>query len=254
MPGPDVDLGRPRARTVYVAAWRMFREHPGTVVGAAALVLVPFAVIDAVGLLHVEIDGNATTGDVVTVVLTLVASTLSGLASIFYAGMLDHASAAWHRGETVPTASEIAARLPWWRLVLASILWFVAVAGGTLLFVVPGLVAIVLFSLTGPVLVREDLGAWAAMRRSAALVRRRPGLVILTAVLPFVGETYLSDLMAEILGHSLALEIVVEVLAALFLASFVGLLEVVTAHQLIVAEASAAGSGADPGDAPGDRS
>ena len=62
--------------------------------------------------------------------------------------------------------------------------------------------------------------------------------MILTAVLPFVGETYLSDLMAEIFGHSLALEVVVEVLAALFLASFVGLLEVVTAHQLIVAEVS----------------
>jgi len=130
MPGPDVDLGHPRARTVYAAAWRMFREHPGTVVGTAALVLVPFAVIDAVGLLHVEIDSSATTADIVTVALTLVASTLSGLASIFYAGMLDHASAAWHRGERVPHAREVATHLPWWRLVLASILWFVAVTVG----------------------------------------------------------------------------------------------------------------------------
>ena len=236
MPGTDVDTERPRARTVYAAAWRMFLDHPGTVIGTAAIVLVPFAVIDAVGLLHVEIDSRATTAKILVVVLTLIASTLSGLASIFYAGMLDHASAAWHRGESVPRPGEIAARLPWWRLVLASILWFVAVAGGTLFFVVPGLVAILLFSLTGPVLVREDLGAVGAMRRSAALVRRRPGLVILTAVLPFMGETYLSDAMAEIFGHSLALEVAVEVVAALFFASFVGLLEVVTTHQLIVAE------------------
>ena len=116
-------------------------------------------------------------------------------------------------------------------------LWFVAVAGGLALFVVPGLAALLLFSLTGPVLVREDLGAVAGMRRSAGLVRRRPGLVMLTVVIPFVAELYVADLAAELFGHSVVVELVVEVLASLFLASFVGLLEVVTAHQLVVTEA-----------------
>ena len=75
-----------------------------------------------------------------------------------------------------------------------------------------------------------------AMRRSAQLVWRRPGLVVLTAVLPFVFELSLADLAAEVFGHSLAIELVAETLATLFLASYVGLLEVVTAHQLIATE------------------
>jgi hypothetical protein len=236
MPGADVDLDRPRARTVYASAARLYRRHPATVIGTAAVVLVPFSVIEALGVLHVEVDSDVALVDALLVLVALVGSALGGLASIFYAGVLDHASAAWHRGESAPTASEIATNLPWGGLVLASVLWFVAVLGGLLLFVVPGLVALVLFSLAGPVLVREELSAVAAMRRSAALVRTRPGLVVLTAVLPFVGELYLDDLAALIFGHSLAVELVVEVLASLFLASFVGLLEVVTTHALIAAE------------------
>jgi len=140
------------------------------------------------------------------------------------------------RGRT--GGAEVARTLPWGRLVWLSVLWFLAVAGGLLLAIVPGLIALTLFSLSGPVLVREDLTAVQALRRSARLVRRRPLLVVLTAVLPFVGEIYVSDLAAELFGHSVGLEVVVEVLAALFLASSVGLLEVVTTHQLIAAESA----------------
>ena len=46
----------------------------------------------------------------------------------------------------------------------------------------------------------------------------------------------MSDLAAELLGHPSRSRIAVEVLAALFLASSVGVLEVVTTHQLIAAE------------------
>jgi hypothetical protein len=236
MPGADLDITRPRARTVYRGAAALMRAHAAEVIGIAAVVLVPFAVVDALGLLHVELHGENLLADFVIVVLTLLASGLSGLAWIFYAGILDHASAAWHRGEDAPAPREVARHLPWGQLVLASVLWFLAVAGGLLLAVVPGLIALTLFSLTGPVLVRENLTAVQAMRRSAQLVRRRPVLVILTAVLPFVAEIYVSDLAAEVFGHRLAIELVVEILAALFLASSVGLLEVVTTHQLIAAE------------------
>ncbi len=236
MHGADIDIDRPRARTVYRRAAVLMRAHAAEVIGIAAVVLVPFAVVDALGLLHVKLRGENLLADFGLLVITVVASGLSGLASIFYAGILDHASAAWHRGDDAPAPRDVARSLPWGQLVLASILWFFAVAGGLLLAIVPGLIALTLFSLTGPVLVRENLTAVQAMRRSSRLVRRRPVLVLLTAVLPFVAETYISDLAAEIFGHSVELEVVVEVLAALFLASSVGLLEVVTTHQLIAAE------------------
>jgi hypothetical protein len=60
--------------------------------------------------------------------------------------------------------------------------------------------------------------------------------VVLTAVLPFLVELSLADVASELFGHSLATELAAETVATLFLASFVGLLEVVTAHQLVAAE------------------
>jgi hypothetical protein len=239
VPDADVVIDRPRARTVYRAAFTLFRAHTGVVVGMAALVLLPFAIVDALGLLHVEIHSDARLADILEAILVLLANGIGGLASIFYAGVLDHASAAWHRGEATPAPRAVAAGLPWVRLVLASVLWFVAVVVGFVLAIVPGLVALTLFSLTGPVLVREDLTAVGAMRRSARLVARRPALVVLTAVLPFVVELSLPELAAGIFGHSPATELAAETVATLCFASFVGLLEVVTAHQLIVAEPQA---------------
>jgi hypothetical protein len=56
------------------------------------------------------------------VLVAVLASGLSGLASIVYAGVLDHASDAWHRGEDAPTHGEVAAKLPWGALALASLL------------------------------------------------------------------------------------------------------------------------------------
>ena len=236
MPGADVVIVRPRARTVYRAAITLFREHAGVVIGMAALVLLPFAIVDALGLLRVEIHSDARLADLLEAVLVLVANGIGGLASIFYAGVLDHASVAWHRGHATPASRSIAAALPWAQLVLASVLWFVTVMLGLLLGIVPGLVALTLFSLTGPVLVRERLTAVQALRRSARLVARRPVLVLLTAVVPFILELSVSSLASEVFGHSLVTELAAETLATLFLASFVGLLEVVTAHQLVAAE------------------
>jgi hypothetical protein len=233
-----VHIPRPTARTVYRDAATLFREHFGVIVGIAALVLVPFAVLDAVGVLRVHIESGARAVEILLALLTVAVSGISGLASIFYAGLLDHASAAWHRGEATPAPGEIARRLPWFQLVVASVLWFVLVAVGLILAIVPGLVALTLFSLTGPVLVREELSAVAALRRSARLVWRRPFLVVLTAVIPYLVEVYLADLAGELFGHSVPIELTVEVLATLFLASFVGVLEVVTAHQLIATERS----------------
>ena len=46
------------------------------------------------------------------------------------------------------------------------------------------------------------------------------------------------DLARLVFGHSLAVEIVSESLSALVLASFVGMLEVMTAHRLLSTEAA----------------
>ena len=56
---------------------------------------------------------------------------------------------------------------------------------GAVLFILPFFAAVVLCSLTSPVLAIEDLGPVAAVRRSWALVRRRPGPVV--AIIALVG-------------------------------------------------------------------
>jgi len=252
MPGPDVVLPRPTVRSVYRDAFRLVREERRIVIGTAAVVLVPFAVLDGLGVTRVEIaDGAPVHVIAAGLAYGVLAATVSGLAAIFYAGLLDHVSAAWHRGEPTPTMGEVFRRLPWRALVAASILVYAISILGLLVGVVPGIVALTLFVLTGPLVVREELTALAGMRRSAGLVRQRPVLVFLTAALPLVVELSIADLAALVIGHHVAVEIVVEALAALFLASAVGVLEVVTAHHLLAAghDGSAA-----PGPAPALRS
>lgn len=70
-----------------------------------------------------------------------------------------------------PTFTE--ARPYVWRSVGISLLTFLAVVGGLLLFVIPGLIFWAWFSLSSYVLVTENLGAVDSMKRSRELVRGR---------------------------------------------------------------------------------
>jgi hypothetical protein len=237
MPGPDVVIARPMVRSVYRDAFRLMREQHRLVIGAAALVLVPFAILDGLGVTRIRIsEGTPIHLIVAGLAYGVFAATISGLAAIFYAGLLDHVSAAWHRGIAPPGLREVFRLLPWRSLVLASVLVYAVSLLGLLIGVVPGIVVLTLFVLTGPLVVREELTALRGMRRSAGLVRRRPVLVFLTAALPLIFELSLADIVALVLGHHIAVEVAVETLAALFLASVVGVLEVVTAHQLLAVE------------------
>ncbi|MGZ6885168.1 MAG: hypothetical protein ACXVJ7_07005 [Acidimicrobiia bacterium] len=234
---PRTGTSRPSSRRVFRDAARMYRGHFGVIVGTAAAVLLPFAIADALGLLDSVTDQDHPVAVATNAIYGLFTTGLSGLAVIFYAGMLDHVAAAWHRGEAVPDRREVARRLPWRALVLATLLGYVLVVGGLVLFIVPGIVIAILTSLSGPVIVAEGLGPVAGLRRSAVLVSRNAGLVIVTVAVPFVVESALPDAAADLLGHSVTVELVAETLVTLLLASFVGVLEVVTAHALRVAEA-----------------
>ena len=122
--------------------------------------------------------------------------------------------------------------LPWRHLIVASLAVYFFETIGFALFVVPGLVASALLCLTGPFLVSEDLDAKHAMRRSAALVRHQPVLVAITVVIPLLIEGSLADFAGILLGHDAVLEIACEFVITLFVASFLGVVEVTTAHHL----------------------
>lgn len=81
-----------------------------------------------------------------------------------------------------------------WRTLVASILTVLAVIGGLILFIIPGLIFLGWFALSSYAVVSEDLGAVDSMKRSKALVKGRVwelyGLMMLpsaTAIVPFIG-------------------------------------------------------------------
>ncbi len=73
--------------------------------------------------------------------------------------------------------------LPRW--ALAFVLVHLAELVGVVLLVLPGLAAVIALSLTSPVLALEGQGAVASMRRSAQLVRRAPGVVLVVMFVIF---------------------------------------------------------------------
>ena len=221
-----------QARAFYRDAATLYRAHVGAVIGSAAIVLVPFALLDGAGLLTADSSDTHPVAAVILVMVAVGTSGLSGLASIFYAGYLDHAAEAWRQNSPAPSRGHVVRALPWRHLIVASLAVYFFETIGFALFVVPGLVASALLCLTGPLLVSEDLDAKHAMRRSAALVRHQPVLVAITVVIPLLIEGSLADFAGILLGHNVLLEIFFEVVITLLVASFLGVVEVTTAHHL----------------------
>ena len=220
------------ARAIYRDAARLYRDHLRAIVGSAAVVLVPFALADGAGLLTADTSDRLPIIAVILVMIAVGTSGLSGLASIFYAGYLDHTAEAWRQASPAPMRSHVVRALPWRQLIVASLTVYLFETIGFALFVVPGLIASTLLCLTGPLLVSEGLDARRAIRRSAELVRRQPLLVTITVVIPLVIEGSLADFAGILLGHNLIVEIAFEIVITLFMASFLGIVEVITAHDL----------------------
>jgi hypothetical protein len=225
---PVVDTFRAAART--------YRDEPGRVVGTAFVILVPVTLAQAI-LLHVA-EHATDRGTAATLGLLSVGATgVSALSTVFYAGVLDLVVHASLHGERMPTIAECRARLPLGRLFGASLLYFTLVVVGLVLCVVPGFVVVCLFGLVGPVIVMENLGVRAGFARSYALTRPHIGRMLLLLVLPTLVESYVAGL-ASIApgGPSLVIELVVEALAAGLVASYVALVEVHTARAAVAVE------------------
>ncbi len=92
-------------------------------------------------------------------------------------------SAAEHGGQRL-SLRRLARSLPWGRLMAADVLVALITVVGLVLLVIPGLVALTLLSVVGPVIEIEHQKVSAAMRRSMRLTRPHPWTVILLATVP----------------------------------------------------------------------
>jgi hypothetical protein len=114
-------------------------------------------------------------------VADLFASGVSLLGAVFLSGFLCRLV-----GEPDESASirKVVRTLAWGRLVGADLLVTFLVVVGLIAFVIPGLIAVNIFAIVGPVIDIEDVSVIAALRRSAHLVRHHFWKVALLVTLP----------------------------------------------------------------------
>jgi hypothetical protein len=164
----------------------------------------------------------------------LISSALEILGSVFLTGFLCRIVSAAEHGQERASVFQVARNLPWSRLIRADLLVVVLVVFGLILLVIPGLIAITLFSIIGPVIEIEDQPVRAALRRSAHLVRQKFWWVLLLATLPLALVSEAEALAPE--PHSLAADleaIAIRGIGTALLEAVIGLVLVELAYRLI---------------------
>jgi divalent metal cation (Fe/Co/Zn/Cd) transporter len=103
---------------------------------------------------------------------TLAVTGVSILGTVLLSGFVTGLVGATEHGRERRTLAETVRSLPWKRLVVADILVTITVVIGLVLFVLPGLAALTLLAVVGPVIEIERRPVRCAFRRSVQLVSR----------------------------------------------------------------------------------
>jgi hypothetical protein len=223
-------------RGVLRAAMGTYRRRFARIAVAA---IVVFAPIDLVVTLATEAARSVATNDDVlsTVVWTTdMAVSIAGtiLSLILFAGVIDRIVAVDQHGHDDAPLRDVLRGLPTGRLVLAGILAAALTLAGLLLLLLPGLLAMILFSLVGPLIVIEDLGAWASLRRSARLVWPHFYLVLTVVLVPAMLEQELSSWLEGLSWYEHPLvHLPLDVASTIVVVGLIGVIEVTLAHALI---------------------
>src|SRR5207302_8133209 len=140
-------------------------------------VVTGFIVFALLGL--IELIAEVTHTATVALVFGMLAIATGFVGTTFVQGALVDAVDSEHRGVAVPSVGDLY-RSSWRRLgslVWLSIMTGAAVTLGCVLFLVPGVLLAIRWTVAAPIVMLEGLGARAAMRRSAELVRGQRGPV-----------------------------------------------------------------------------
>ena len=218
-PGPvaeRVDRGpalAPRTPTELIDhAFGFLRRHPREVVTTSALFVVPFAVVVAYlqrnvlggesfidafsnsdpSLFADEQTANNSTLQVLSFIgpsigLVYVAAALAMMAAAERAGQVVDGSAAFLRALKLTPA-----------LLVSWVLVHIVEVIGLGLFVVPGVFAIIAFTVVAPVIGVERLGPLASMKRSNQLTSRRRGPVLGVILLSFFVELVVANALTAL--------------------------------------------------------
>jgi hypothetical protein len=227
---PAPPLPKVSIRRVLYDVGQSYRHRFGRVAIAALLVFGAAAVVATVVDQVVEL---AETNPIVFAI-ALAGATMSQVGATFYAGLLDKVVGEFELGEEPEPIGHVLRSLPYGSLIVADILITVSAVIGAFFLVIPGMILYTLFAITGPVINIERLGAIGGMRRSAQLVRHHFWLVFFFVAIPlFVEHQVLHAVHEWVLDHDYIEVFLVEGIAGMIVGSFVGLVEVNIAYQLV---------------------
>jgi hypothetical protein len=186
---------------ILVQAWRVYRAHFPSIAVLAVLVLGGAASVQYLSeLWQVHAEGAGLAVLVLAVPNLLLALAGLGLAIFsepLFAALLEKIVDPVLVGRTPPPMGRAAREVPYGRLLMAELLLVVVVGVGLVLLVVPGLVALSLLGLAGPLVIAEGRGPVQAMRRSYQLLRPHLVEALLLVLGPVLVTTALWFLLDE---------------------------------------------------------
>lgn len=126
---------------------------------------------------------GSTTGSSANTGVVFLVGLLPSMVLPFVAGALGRLVAAWRAGGDLTTGAALrAAGRKWWVLLVAWLLTHLAEVVAMIAFVVPALLLMALWQVAAPVIVVEDLGPIAGLRRSGRLAATRFWSVVLAVL------------------------------------------------------------------------
>ena len=194
-------------------------------------------------------------------------STVSLLGAVFLSGFLCRLVSTTEHGATEHGTSEhgtseagadkhegdgsrirdVLRSLPWGSLILADLLAALIVVVGLVALIIPGLIAITLLAVVGPVIELERQHAVAGLRRSAHLVRPHFWRVAAYATLPLLVANGVVGFLPDPSGRTdVVTTLIVRSIGEGVVESVVGLLLVELCYRLIAADRAAAHPAAQP--------
>jgi len=191
-------------------AFKLFKGNARSVILVTATFMVPIQLLTAffqrdilggAGLSDLLNDPSAALataedGDEWGMAALMVTVVATALVMPLVAGAVCRVVAASYLGEELSWGDALRAVVPrWWAFAVAWVLVHVLEGIGTLLLLLPGLLAMALMVAVAPAIAIEGLGPIRGMKRSAWLVRRR--------MFPVLGIALASGMLASALGAAL---------------------------------------------------
>jgi len=221
-----IDIGAVLSRV-----FEIYGKTAGTVIPIALVLFIPVALLSA-------IFNDSGFGQ-------LLANLVSIIASLWFAGIVVKAVQDVHEdGRLDASAGELFGSVTHvlFPLFLVGLVGGIAIAFGLILFIIPGLILITIWSVAGPVVVLENPGVFKALGRSRDLVRGNGwqvfGVLVAIFAIVIVASIVIGSIAA--IGDSFVLTFIVTLLLMLALAPLQALVQAVLYFALREAQGAPA--------------